>query len=106
MRQEERRQQQSCNRPRLISGISFSSNPAPEKENRLYQAMQENLRQQKLLNALRPRHLPEVPFNGPFFTVAKVRIKQQRFNFNLKLLKLQISLLMPPLFLSSWKSSI
>uniref|UniRef100_A0A8L7TA68 Uncharacterized protein n=1 Tax=Brugia malayi TaxID=6279 RepID=A0A8L7TA68_BRUMA len=57
--------------------FNLSSN-LTERENRLYQIMQENLRQQRLLRRPQtPRHLPQASFNGPFFTLEEVHIKQQ-----------------------------
>ncbi|CAG9533550.1 unnamed protein product [Cercopithifilaria johnstoni] len=48
------------------------------RENKLYQVMQENLRQQKLLRPQTSHHLPHASFNGPFFTLEEVHNKQQR----------------------------
>ncbi|VDK75023.1 unnamed protein product [Onchocerca ochengi] len=80
---KEKRQQhrdQSCDSSARIGQSSHSSNPTSEsigRENRLYQIMQENLRQQNL-RPQTPRHLPQASFNGPFFTLEEVHTEQQR----------------------------
>ncbi|VDO48640.1 unnamed protein product [Onchocerca flexuosa] len=83
---KEKRQQhhdQSYDSSGRIDQSSHSSNPnsdSIDRENRLYQVMQENLRQQNL-RPQTPRHLPQASFNGPFFTLEEVHTEQQRFNF-------------------------
>uniref|UniRef100_A0A1I8EXK3 Uncharacterized protein n=2 Tax=Wuchereria bancrofti TaxID=6293 RepID=A0A1I8EXK3_WUCBA len=63
---------------RMSHSLNLNSN-LTGRENRLYQIMQENLRQQKLLRRSEtPCHLPQASFNGPFFTLEEVQIKQQR----------------------------
>ncbi|VBB31457.1 unnamed protein product [Acanthocheilonema viteae] len=58
--------------------VNQPSSDLTGRENRLYQVMQENLRQQKLLRPQTSRHLPQASFNGPFFTLEEVHTKQHR----------------------------
>lgn len=104
LHQKEKQQyrDQSCDSSDLISQTSHSSNLNPDsigKENKLYQVMQENLRQQKLLRPQTPRHLPQASFNGPFFTLEEIHTKQQRSNLkytkilNIKYAKFFVSII-------------
>lgn len=59
--------------------VNQPSSNSTGRENKLYQIMQENLRQQKLLRPQTSRHLPQASFNGPFFTLEEVHTRHQRF---------------------------